>query len=968
MSLRKIRRGTKTDGEDDKVMEQDISIIPKTPEDGNRTLRTRRQLKMKNIDESEVIDSSPALNESKRPGRKVRGKKTAETADESVNVSVVASSRKRTKKDKDSNVTLLTEDSILNDQSQMKEPVSVKKTRARKRAAPEQADADKKSGDAENGRGEENDGDITAAAIIEDSRDEASNEDNEVKAVSKRATRRQAATPINPRTRQLRNRNVNSPGAIVTPESSPITVHLSPHRATKTPRKSPVNIGSPKTHTISPQRTSKTPRKLSVIPDSPISSDKSSNNETPHTNSPKNLFSSRQSPGQSPKVSLRSPRSLQTSLKSPKSLRTSLKLIKSPKLSSKSPRSPGANLKSPKSPRTASKPSKSPETTAKSPRSPKNVSRSPKSPRVSPKSVNALKSPRTPKICLKSPKSKSPRVLSTKIRKSPKKGPTTPVKSPSPNNKSPDKQKSIELFKTDEKMKSPQLVLRKLTPRKQEEIIQTPIMSPSASEKLPEKPASPRRSKSTLKKRSSITSSGTPLRPIPTPKHNDSKISAHKSFVGDTNTPLTLFAIKHGSGLMSSTPREKIRRSLNVSLNSSKSPSVKDSPLSVETFYGKSPKTSTRINNDTTFSKIDDETNPLISDDDSFEMSGIKTVEQSQKDITFTADQDTLISEDEDEDKNHNNTYELDEPQTPGLRNKKKSENDTYELDEPKTPALRKKRNAVETSIIDAVNTEEQGIKRVCRVRFASPSANNISVTNEEPKDITARTATPGNKALLKRSRFVTLRNPNQTNRTSPRRRSNSLSNVPRPKPPSTKKRSLSTIDLTRSAQKTLQNESVSRLSRPRHSVQSDKKPDAKPLSARKIPNFAQIHQKKFEKMESVVDAKKRVEDRHNVLTNNLTSSSVSKLITPSTSKASSRQVTKATAATDKGFSPRDTVNGVFNRFGYKVRKEEATKLVNKKLPTKTSDEKKTEKRTILKGVRSNRRFEMLMQLRKMNQ
>lgn len=904
-------------------MEQDISIIPKSPEDGNRTLRTRRQLKMKNIDESEVVDSSPPLNESKRPGRKLRGKKTAETADESVNVSVVLSSRKKTKKDKDNNVTLLTENSVLTDQSQMKEPVSVKKTRARKRAAPEQADVDKKSGDADNGPGEENNGDITAAVIIEDNRDEASNEDNEVEAVSKRATRRQAATPINPRTRQLRSRNVNSPGAIVTPESSPITVHLSPHRATKTPRKSPVNIGSPKTHTISPQRTCKTPRKLSVIPDSPISSDKSSNNGTPHTNSPKNLSSSRQSPRQSPNVSLRSPRSLQTSLKSPKSLRT-LKLIKSPKLSSKSLRSPGAKFKSPKSPRTASKPLKSPETTVKSPRSTKNVFKS------------SQVSPRTPKICLKSPKSKSPRVLSTKIRKSPKKGPTTPVKSPSPNNKSPDKQKSIELFKTDEKMKSPQLVLRKLTPRKQEEIIQTPIMSPSASEKLPEKPASPRRSKSTLKKRSSITSSGTPLRPIPTPKHNDSKISAHKSFVGDTNTPLTLFAIKHGSGLMSSTPREKIRRSLNVSLNSNKSPSVKDSPLSVETFYGKSPKTSTRIHNDTTFSKIDDETNPLISDDDSFEMSGIKTVEQSQKDITFTADQDSLISEDEDEDKNHNNTYELDEPQTPGLRNKKKSENDTYELDEPKTPALRKKRNAVESSIIDAVNTEEQETKRICRVRFASPSTNNISVTNEEPKEIAARTATPGKKALLKRSKFVTLRNPNQTNRTSPRRRSNSLSNVPRPKPSSTKKRSLSTIDLTRSAQKTLQNESVSRLSRPRHSVQSDKKPDAKPLSARKIPNFAQIHQKKFEKMESVVDAKKRIEDRHNVLTNNLTSSSVSKLITPSTSKAPSRQVTKATAAADKGVSPRDTVNGVFNRFGYKVRKEEATKLVNKKLPTKT--------------------------------
>ena len=31
-----------------------------------------------------------------------------------------------------------------------------------------------------------------------------------------------------------------------------------------------------------------------------------------------------------------------------------------------------------------------------------------------------------------------------------------------------------------------------------------------------------------------------------------------------------------------------------------------------------------------------------------------------------------------------------------------------------------------------------------------------------------------------------------------------------------------------------------------------------------KIPNFAEIHQKRFEKMESIVDMKKRVEERLN--------------------------------------------------------------------------------------------------------
>ncbi|KAH0556603.1 muscle M-line assembly protein unc-89-like [Cotesia glomerata] len=953
MSLRKVRRGAKTDGEDDKTMEQDTSIIPKTPDDGNRTLRTRRQLKLKNTDESDVIDGTPQLNETKRPGRKPRGKKTTETADDSVNVSVAMSSRKRTRKDKDSNVTLITEDSILTDQTLTKAPVSVKKTRSRKRAVPEKADGDtdddKKVDDTVvNGREADNVSSIGTQVTLDNDQEEKSKEDVEVKAISKRG-RKQVATPINPRTRQLRSRNVNSPNTVVTPESSPITVHLTPHRATKTPRKSPVNIGSPKTHTLSPQRLSKTPRKLSIINDSPISSDLSSNLGTPHTDLSKSLSSRKSAKStKSPRVSLKSPKSPRVLLKSPKALRVSLRSPKSPRNSLKSP---GTPLKSPKSPKV-------------SPKSPKSPGKS-------------LKSPKSPKI---NQKSKSPRVLSTKIIKSPKNGPATPVKSPSPN-KSPSKQPLIESQKINDKIRSPQLVLRKLSPRKTlENVLETPISNSSILENLPEKPASPRRAKPTAIKRSSITTSGTPLRPIPTPKHNDSKKSAHKSFVGDTNTPLTLFAMKHGSGLMSSTPREKIRRSLNLSLNSFQNVDLRDSPFSVQSFYGKtSPRTSSRIHNDSTFSKIADETNPLITDDESLEMSGIKTVEQSQQDVV-TGKQDSLISEDSNE--NLNNTYELAEPQTPGLKknknknknkNKKEKEeetsgNDTYELDEPKTPALRKKRTEVETSIIAAADVaDEKGAKRVCRVRFASPSVNSISAVTEKTKDIATRTATPG-KATLKKTGFVTIRNPTKTNKISPRRRSSSLSNILRPKP-SAKKRSLSTIDLSRSAQKTLQNESVNRLSRARHSVQSDKKPEVKPMSARKVPNFAQIHQKKFEQMESVVDAKKRVETRHNTLTNNLqvASTSVSKLVTPNTLKTASRQI-KAPVATDKGVSPGDTVNGVFNRFGYKVRKEEATKIVNKKLPTKTSEEKKTEKRTILKGVRSNRRFEMLMNLRRMNQ
>ena len=74
-----------------------------------------------------------------------------------------------------------------------------------------------------------------------------------------------------------RNRLLNRsslPQVNTTPKSSPISVPLTPHRSTKTPRRSPDNLGSPKTHSDTPLRYSKTPRKLEIA-DSPTSSDDS---------------------------------------------------------------------------------------------------------------------------------------------------------------------------------------------------------------------------------------------------------------------------------------------------------------------------------------------------------------------------------------------------------------------------------------------------------------------------------------------------------------------------------------------------------------------------------------------------------------------------------------------------------------------------------------------------------------------
>lgn len=51
---------------------------------------------------------------------------------------------------------------------------------------------------------------------------------------------------------------------IVTPKSTPPKLNLTPHRSKKTPKKSPISLGSPKTHSIAIPKLFKSPRKLSL--------------------------------------------------------------------------------------------------------------------------------------------------------------------------------------------------------------------------------------------------------------------------------------------------------------------------------------------------------------------------------------------------------------------------------------------------------------------------------------------------------------------------------------------------------------------------------------------------------------------------------------------------------------------------------------------------------------------------------
>ncbi|XP_060827793.1 uncharacterized protein LOC132913446 [Bombus pascuorum] len=121
--------------------------------------------------------------------------------------------------------------------------------------------------------------------------------------------------------------------------------------------------------------------------------------------------------------------------------------------------------------------------------------------------------------------------------------------------------------------------------------------------------------------------------------------------------------------------------------------------------------------------------------------------------------------------------------------------------------------------------------------------------------------------------------------------------------------------------------------------------PDSKPATTKKVPNFAKIHQKIFAKAESIIDAKKRVIDRYTELTTK-------------NEKTNSRGKNQLFNTLNKNS---------YNRLELKVRKLEATDCIMKNNTSRITRNKE-QNRAILKGVRTNRRFELQMNFRNVNQ
>ncbi|KAK0182814.1 hypothetical protein PV327_000911 [Microctonus hyperodae] len=900
MSSRKTRRGVKTENIDETLQDANVSKIPDTPDTICRTLRTRRQLEKRNSSDEDT-EKSPKMNETKRQTRRRKGKDVGDVLDiSSLNVTAT-STRKRTRKDKSASA-LIEEIVVDEDEMETQKPapeVSSKINRSRKRGA--QKTINDATNNIDNDKNLQNGKNIISDDITKRSSNEKDNGEIE------------NYDDVSNEDNEVAN--MSKKASRKSRKTLPAHRFLRPRSCNSTPNVTVTPECSPLTVSLTPHRTTKTPRKSPINIGSPKT----------HSLTPQRLS--------------KTPRKIPVTSDSPATVNQLL--------TDGTPDTDSTNSNSNKLEINSSGNSTN---------------------------LTTRRASNSPKAVQRTSKSKSPRKVSTKVKKSPNLKKSSRISDNSLKVSSPKQVSDSKLRDGVNESESPFLVLNRISPAMiispQNADLVTPIVSPNAWKKLIDGVESPKRQKSMGKKRSPITVCGTPLRPVSIPKNLDeTEKELEKSQIEpSSSTPTDPAETKTKLVISSSTPRERTRRSLKLSPDVVVSPSVSNVPVSVENFYGRSLKATTHLYNDNQSFRIEDESIALFTDDDSsFDISGVKAVDNSQNDMSLVDSKNEVKSITEKVDKSFNDTYELTEPVTPGLKEQNKTANDTYELDEPKTPGLGKRRNLldVNSSTIDDVEDVVLS-KRVCRVRFASPPLNSPNKIVRK-SSVLSRLSTPANKGLRKRTmdqvNNTSINNSKMPKSTMipPRRRSNSLTNISSEIPAKMviKRRSLSVVDVgSKSEQKQKQNASVNRLSRPRLSMTAEKKVDVKTMSARKAPNFAQIHQKKFAKMESLVDAKKRVEQRHNALINNASATATSTSKTPMNS-ASHSSATKT--------KPSDAINGAFNRFGYRIRKEEAPKVISKQPPLKKTEEKTTEKRMALKGVRTNRRFELQMKMRNIN-
>ncbi|XP_077265276.1 uncharacterized protein LOC143899142 isoform X1 [Temnothorax americanus] len=665
---------------------------------------------------------------------------------------------------------------------------------------------------------------------------------------------------------------------IVTPKSTPPKLSLTPHRSKKTPKKSPISLGSPKTHSIAIPKLFKSPRKLSLAA---TGEDTEESLEKPESDShaTKSRKSKKDSPNNSSgsdKSTLISPIEKKKREKSDINLKATVRRFsKSPKIVLKSPKSKKSKSRKLKL-LTLSRVKKSPSKT------------SPSSPGTS-SNLNTS----SPRIRIKkSPLSKGKNLSSVKRRL---------LNSKLTNTLTPSQIKDV--------LAEPIVLLEKLSPEnlKQENIV-----------------ASKTRSDTFIKVRSPSIRGGsssevlTPIKKASvsmSPKRNSSSklrnSSMEKSRSSNTNRVSPRIKYNTSIPLMSSTPQEGKVTLMDTSLVSDTSvASVNNTSLNTKLRH-RSQSNAQLSNTMDKNTDIKNVSRPSLFDKEINDTSQSLLSNVTRRNATYDKD-NTMEKKQE---SNKDNTYELEQPQTISLRQ------------------MIKKRTSTEANLSSKDNAKK------AKVRFAVGTSGGGSARKSVNK-------LNGSRSSISHD-------------VDPRNRSNIMNSVSKSKKVETPKLTQNSLfsPFKRSSPRNHGGTPRAQLSRvqvtPKTFASTEKKSEKK-SSTKKVPNFSRIHEQMFAKSESLVDAKKRLEARHG-------RHLAFKLVSTKTAVKS----LKADVETEeKKLLPTDTRDGIHNRFGFKLKKPEATNIMLKKQPGFSRQKQQHETRMMLKGVRTNRRFELQMKAR----
>ncbi|XP_032668098.1 uncharacterized protein LOC116842667 [Odontomachus brunneus] len=641
--------------------------------------------------------------------------------------------------------------------------------------------------------------------------------------------------------------SVNEQSGMVTPKSTPIKLSLTPHRSTKTPKKSPVSLSSPKTHSVSVSRLLKTPRKLSLTPGENLYNNDSSNKLRKAEKDSLRGMSKERSPASSVTKSKRV-------MSSAKLKGITHRFSKSPKIVLRSP-----SKKSPKSNVSAHK-------------------------RKRPSKRSFASSGTSPSLGESSSDSRNlsadkHRLLNSKLAK------------------------LLTASQMRDVLAEPVVLLRKLSLDSKSDTLTIAAGSNRLNRSIDAE-------SSTSAEASDASAGESSRRSFAAKTTNRSAGKLSSPTRGENKTPL-----------MSSTPQEEKTPLARAN------PIFDTSTLSVvqdDTAY---PNTRSRYTNQSgiyaALAIQDVSKMPSLLDVDISENVGDT---HGQAHAANTAQQDTV--------------HDVD--QVTELNKSQNSKRDvTYELKDPQTPGLRqmiRKRTAV-----NAADANLPSAKKFCRVRFANIGSDGNSVHNSISKSIGNRQSSVTRNSGVQRN-IAIMNSAHKSKRIEIRK----FSHESLASPLNAKSSSRMSTSRGRLHSFNAASLSLGKIQATPKRLESVGKNSEKRSSVKKVPNFKRMHEKMFAKSESVVDAKKRLESRHLEF-------------------ATKKVLSEVDAKKGMKLLPSDTSNGTYNRFGFKLRKAEATHVILKKQTVFSRQKQQHETRTVLKSVRTNRRFELQMKARNIN-